>query len=300
MLEITFNKLLIRDFTLADLNHVILQEDYISTISISLHTIEERQRYEISYQASFPIDTTISISLKVSNVIQDRQLQNLTIKDYNVSVPILLTAEPITPNKKEFEESDGCEDAYIVEYATNLTLIISYSILLIVCILNRNLNPAWSMLNSVQIIRFSTLLNINIPCKIRTIAKGMSFRFLPNIFGLFIKYESDSSPKRYEEMGYDNTIYLINNGDLLTILVINTVFYLLLKFTHHILRRRDSKLLRTISMITAGYEWSFFLRFLIQGYLDIAVSSSFTLKYLPHDIEIPDYITAALSFVKFT
>jgi hypothetical protein len=42
----------------------------------------------------------------------------------------------------------------------------------------------------------------------------------------------------------------------------------------------------------------FYLRFFIQSYLDIAVPSSFTIKYLPRMSSIPDIVIAAITYVK--
>jgi hypothetical protein len=155
------------------------------------------------------------------------------------------------------------------------------------------------ILSTLQIISFSPLLNIDIPSRLITIAKGMSLNMIPNIFELFLQSQSDLIPDRYKEMEYETSIYLLNIGDILTILFTNIAFYILLKLTHLIFKKREGKFRNLLSKVIIGYEWSVYLRFIIQGYLDIAVSSSFRLKYLPKDLEILDYAFAAISMVIF-
>ncbi len=182
---------------------------------------------------------------------------------------------------------------------------ISATVVSVICVisalnfLNMNMSSLWVFLSTLQIFSFSPLLKINLASKIKAIAQGMSLNIIPNIFEKFIKYTSKPTTKRFEEFGYDTTIYLFNNGDLLIILIINTAAYFFLKITYLICIRRDSKILSIISKFLVAYEWSFYLRLLIQGYLDIGVSSLFTLKHFGKSIEIPDYIIAAISAVLY-
>jgi hypothetical protein len=52
--------------------------------------------------------------------------------------------------------------------------------------------------------------------------------------------------------------------------------------------------------IIQRYEYSFYLRFMIQGYLEIGIAASFTLKYFPYSYEVIDYILAVISLVILT
>ena len=105
-LEITFNKRLIDDLALSGLSHAISQADLLPYLSISLITITNHLKYAISYKASRPIDTTISVSLIISDTVQDRQYQHLEVTYYQVSVPIFTIndADSSTEDAKESED----------------------------------------------------------------------------------------------------------------------------------------------------------------------------------------------------
>jgi hypothetical protein len=300
-LELHFNQALSKELNFIDLQHEILDKEILSQLDTKFYILDKYLSYGISYSSTYSTDNSISVRLTVSNTVQNVQNRSLKISSYDVIVPILFKNNTVSNSTDLLDEADSSNENFTdLGNIINFAIVVTVSTATVVNLLNFNLNAIWVLLSTLQIFSYSPLLNIKLPSKLRTIAQGMSFNFLPNIFEFFMKYETDSTPKRYEEMGYDTTIYLMNCGDLLTMLIINIFFYLLLKLMHNLLRKSDLKVTKLVSKLVEGYEWGFYLRFWIQGYLNIAVTSSFTLKYLPDDIEIPDYIIAILSFVIFT
>jgi hypothetical protein len=303
-LELIFNQSMKKSLLFQDLNHQILDREISYKLTANLYTIEDKLVYEISYNSTYSIQTNITVSLAIDDSVQNLLNKPLNDLYYEVNIPIILIGsnlyDDMPNNDSKIDTNDTATEALDLNISINSLVVIAVSTVAAVNLMNSNINSVWIVLNTIQIFSYSILLNIKIPTKISYIAQGMSFNFIPNIFEYFIKYKSRSTPKRYEEMGFDSPIYLLNNGDLFTILVINIAFYLILKLLYVIFKGRDGKCLSITAKGIVCYEWSFYSRFVIQSYLDIAVAASFTLKYIPKGIEIVDYIVAAISYVRFT
>jgi Sec-independent protein translocase protein TatA len=140
-------------------------------------------------------------------------------------------------------------------------------------------NPAaaWALLNTIQLLIFLPL-NINeMTPNVRKFLKGFQgYNILPNFFEKIINSKASSEPyQEAKNFGLVTSMFLINAGKILTILI---VALLLWPLAIVVSRSKAGNFSLKALKILGNFKYSFFLRFWIQGFLEILVFSLVQLR----------------------
>jgi hypothetical protein len=149
--------------------------------------------------------------------------------------------------------------------------------------LSLNLDSFFSTLGTTQLISYILLYNINIPIRAKVILEGISIiSIVPNIFEYFIPKEDTLNIPRYKRADINNELFLINSGKMITIILFPTGVVLVLKILNRYTQKlNDSNSIKNvISKLLLNLEWKFVLGNLIQGTLELSISSLINLYYV--------------------
>ena len=131
---------------------------------------------------------------------------------------------------------------------------------------------AWSLLNTIQLIAFLPLNSNPMTPSVRVFLTSFSsYNIIPNV--LEYAFDPASSSEPYLEsrrFGITTSVFILNIGSnflaFFILLVLWPIFYFLSK-------SGTSKLAVKMQVLHKGYIFNFFLRTLIQGYLEIGIYS---------------------------
>jgi hypothetical protein len=137
---------------------------------------------------------------------------------------------------------------------------------------------------------------------VKAIASGMSLDILPNLINSYYPEVYENTPERYSDLGFESSKFIFNNFNLIMIWACFILLYLASKTLNKIIKNRSSKVAGYLSKAILKYEWSIFLRFSIQNYLVLAITSSLALLYVrymqPLEDAVYDYVFAMIFFVR--
>jgi hypothetical protein len=156
-------------------------------------------------------------------------------------------------------------------------------------------------LNTLEILSYIPLLNIHIPDRVKAVALGMSLNLFPNLLELYYPGVAKNTPDRYSDFGIESSEFVFNNLKGILTLACFIFLYLVLKLLNKKIQNSSSKIVEYLSKAIIKFEWSVFLRFLIQNYLVLGITSSLALLYVryiqPLKHAIYDYVFAIICFV---
>ena len=142
-----------------------------------------------------------------------------------------------------------------------------------------NPNPAalWSFINSIQMLIYIYLVNIEISPRFTGYLLGLrKYQVFPNIFDYFDSYKGNSHQFGHAvELGFIYNSVFSNIGSWVSCFLFFVALYYTLYILHWILGKsnyKNSKLSKFLINKCEGYKYGFFLRFWIQAYLEIVVA----------------------------
>lgn len=261
------------------INRVSLEfeEELDVELSIKNVVIDIASTKDFTYSVEKKDILTFYFPLKFSEDIKEGTIVNVTIIDK----PML------SKDKKALKDYfyTGELHEYLTQTATtsaltNMTaaatqVIVSSSLVMAVI---SNPSAAWILMNTIQIISYIPLNSSPIPVGLKAFMSGLGSikSLVPNPFEYI--FDSNATAKPYPEaldFGFSTSVFFINIGSpistLVFIICLWPFIYVLSKFK---LGKLSVKLLK----ILGNYKYNFFLRYLIQAYLELGVASFIQLR----------------------
>jgi len=135
---------------------------------------------------------------------------------------------------------------------------------------NTKIGSAWIFLNTIQVLSYLPLINIEMPNRLSEFLQGVNpLGSLPNLWDFVQTFNCDSpdlNPKFYD-YGFTCKHFIYNTGELLLCFLIGILaFFLLL-----VLYISKCKYCRNVLTSKLGsYKWAYFYRFWMQSYIELA------------------------------
>jgi hypothetical protein len=141
-----------------------------------------------------------------------------------------------------------------------------------------SMTSAWAMINSIQMIGYIPMMDIDLPLALSEFFKSvLDFNLIPNLFQYFVHDSSAAPPSRVQRVGTNSSLFILNAGQtLVTFLMVLSlwpVFCLLSRLKNH-------KVAGYFYDAAGAFKWNYFIRFFIEGYLDLFVAAVVQLNAL--------------------
>ena len=258
-----FSENLLSGLTLADMNFscpgLILME-ILQTWSDS--------KYLISITASTDIQSGTPMSIQFATDIYSESYAKLLITCY----PLVLSEHNITklsPLIDKFKSFAATATQSVLAAATSLSLA--------------NVSPSslWSFISAIQLLVFIYLTNIPLSNRAKGFLIGLKkYNPFPNLFEYLGVYQGKTHQfARAVDLGFATNSVLLNVGNLLSLFLcligIYCVFRIVLRVTT-VKSLQENKVRKYMREFCEKYKYGFFIRFLIQAYIEFFVASLIT------------------------
>jgi hypothetical protein len=217
------------------------------------------------------------ITLQTSQAISAGAQATVTITNLSIAGGAIFTNDSATGqlNAQAAPLTQEESQALIIQALSTLisTVVVTGSV--IASFSTGKMSSAWVLINSIQIIGYIPMMNIELPIGLSSFLKSvLDLKSIPNLFQYFI---SDDSPLNFQSarrVGKHSSLFLVNGGQLITILLLMLALwpgiYLASKAPY-------AKMAKRLCEVSANYKWSFFIRFAIEGYLQLTFAALFQL-----------------------
>jgi hypothetical protein len=217
------------------------------------------------------------IILDTSQAIKDGALLTVTITNPSIGGDALLassTATGVLTSQSAPKTTEEAQAAAIGATTTAAsTTAVSTSIAL--SFSSGSMSSAWGLINNIQIVGYIPMMHIDLPIGLSSFFKSvLDFNLVPNLFEYFVTDDSPKNFKSARRVGMDSSLFLMNAGELFTTFFLMLLFWpvscALSKCSHH-------KVAGYFYDVSCSFRWSFFIRFLIEGYIDFTFAALFQL-----------------------
>jgi hypothetical protein len=217
------------------------------------------------------------IFLETSQAISDGAQVTVSITNTFIGGDALLTNDTasgvLSSQSAPFTAEETQSSAIEALAQTALAVVVSSSFA--GSLITGNMSSAWAMINNLQLIGYIPMMDLNLPISLSSFFKSMlSFNLVPNLFQYFVH---DDSPRNFESarrVGVDSSLFIMNTGELFTTFLCMLMYWpvscMLSKCSNH-------KVARYFYAVSLSFRWSFFIRFVIEGYIDLTFATIFQL-----------------------
>jgi hypothetical protein len=264
-LELHFTEATLTAIDLEDLIfHLNTTDPFINIDSIKLLKNFKNSSYLFSLILSNPLLSLSKLSLKITrNPLFSSNFSKLFNYSYEVTVQ---------PEKYVLDNSYTAVILNTTKAATKIIVSSSLGTSIV-----SSPGVAWSLLNTIQLIAFLPLnSNPLTPTLKDFLTSFSSYNIIPNPLECFFDLDASSEPYlEARRFGISTSVFLINVGSNFLVfvgfLMIWPVFYFLS-------RKTSGKFAARMNILHKNYKFRFFLRAIIQGYLEIGIYSLVQLK----------------------
>jgi hypothetical protein len=158
----------------------------------------------------------------------------------------------------------------------------AFSITIFLSIINFNFVSMWNFLNSVQILVYLRLINVELPLKLDTILKAL--KDCTNFFNVFEYFIDSRDFSRmtgvFFQFGFETSSFFLNQGHLVSVFVmvlVNFALAVVLKKMQRFKVMQINWMKELVDDFYSSFKYSAFIRYLIQTYLDFAVNCALAL-----------------------
>lgn len=130
-----------------------------------------------------------------------------------------------------------------------------------------NMSAAWPMINALQFIEYIPMMNLKIPTPLAGLFSSLNFAYLPNSFNYFTPDDTKHVNKAAKRKGSSSSSFLLNAGDMLTILLGSFIIFPLVSVMSKLCS--SYKVAAYFSNKADSFKWNFFIRFLLEAHLEL-------------------------------
>ena len=156
----------------------------------------------------------------------------------------------------------------------------------------------FDFMNTAEILGVVILFNMDLyPVLSSFLLGAQTFSIIPNIFSFFINQnEGVALPQKDLDYGNSTNLFLLNDGNQIFIFIL----FLLILFALLLLSLK-TKFKTKLRRPLAYFKYGFFLRFLIQNYLNSLITTAKGIRYtrLDNTVQIVDFCFCIMFIVKF-
>jgi hypothetical protein len=137
--------------------------------------------------------------------------------------------------------------------------------------LTGNLASVWAVVNTIQVLAFIPMCELNLPLPLSAFFTSLlNFNLIPNVFGYFVPDEASVSFSRAEAVGINSSVFLLNGGELITTFVLGLLLWPLSLF---LLRVKAAKIGDFFRKMAEDFQWSYFIRFCFESQLELTIAA---------------------------
>lgn len=254
-----FSETLKKDLSYPQLNAYINNEK----VPLSLEKWSNT-RYIIEFSPESSVENNTLLILQLSSSIESVNNSILPVLSYNLTLP-------------EYQISSNSNwKTYKRAYSIICYIIVPLIILSV--LIPENLPTIWNFLNTLQMLSFLYLLNLEYSDLTKGLTIGLrNYAFFPNAFQSISG--TSHSISRITTLGYTQNSFIKNCGNFLTILITCLILFIISKTLAFVMHKvRKEKYSKVFDSFCQQYKFSFFCRFLIQSFMEILCMAGVALK----------------------
>jgi len=220
---------------------------------------ELQQLSSSEYQVVLSLEGEISEGASISAIIEDNKVEAAPIELENNEASGTLNSQP---RKKSQEE----QTAASVKSTTQAVTTVAVTAVTVAGISSGNMSSAWSLINSMHFLGYVPMMDLGLPLPLLEFFKSLLFNYLPNSFKYYVPDESGPTPTVAKRVDTNSTLFLLVAGDLVTVFCVSLIAVPLAMLLSKI---RMPSIARYFSQKLQGFHWNYFVRFLLEGYIEI-------------------------------
>ena len=187
---------------------------------------------------------------------------------------------------------------FIYKSGTRNSFYAAFTITIFLAIMNFDFVPIWSFLNSVQILIYTQLFNINLTIRLKIILKALQESTkVFNVFEYFVDTRYYVHLKgKWLDFGFETSSLLLNAGHLVSVflmIVVQMAVVYMFKRLQGFWPFSCEKVKRIVESLWQKFHFNAYLRFVIQTYLDFGVCSILSLLSIG-DLNLPNLLNLLL------
>jgi hypothetical protein len=203
---------------------------------------------------------------QIAVTITDPSIGGEALADNNSTGSLASQSAPLTA-----EESQAASIGSTATAASTIALSSAVALSLF----TGNMSSAWAMINNIQIVGYIPMMHIDLPIRLSSFFISVrDFNILPNAFEYFVTDDSLQNFESARRVGIDSSLFIMNAGELFT-----TFLLMLLLWPVSCLLSKSSnpKFAKYFYDVSSRFRWSFFIRFVTEGYIDLTLAALFQL-----------------------
>ena len=186
------------------------------------------------------------------------------------------------------------------EYMILSGIIVAF-LLLYIC--GNSIEMIWSLVNTLQIITFLPLMTEYYPDHVKIMFEilefvNIDFEFLSNMFASLLNIDditANSYNSRFLENGIDSPLFLHNSASLIMTFLLTVIFICFLYLVYCTLSKFE-KIKNKVGALISSYFFNNFLRFFVEGYLEIYFAAWLNVMARPSD-STAEIVSLSISWV---
>lgn len=259
-----------------------LEVDSDNTIRLSFSSAIDLTAYNINLE----IEGLTNFDFRLENV-SDSLWEVLLITDELIETSSLVVLTIICAdladqsksgylNAQPAPKTQAEQQASAVQATTSTAIVTAMTVSTIAGMTSGNMSSAWSLINTIQMLAYIPMMNIDLPIQLSSFFKALfSYNLVPNIFNYFIHDDSPRNSRSARRDDIDSTLFLVNAGQLLSSLLVGLAIAPFIWLLSIINVRRIKEFFESMLQ---SYCWNYFIRFALEAYLEILFASVFQVR----------------------
>jgi hypothetical protein len=129
--------------------------------------------------------------------------------------------------------------------------------------------------HNIQIVGYIPMMHIDLPIRLSSFFISVrDFNLVPNAFEYFVTDDSPQNIKSACRVGIDSSLFIMNAGELFTTFLLMLLFW---PVSWLLSKSSNPKFAKYFYDVSSRFRWSFFIRFLTEGYIDLTLAALFQL-----------------------
>mmetsp|Transcript_8052 Transcript_8052/g.15818 ORF Transcript_8052/g.15818 Transcript_8052/m.15818 type:complete len:1505 (-) Transcript_8052:34-4548(-) len=165
-----------------------------------------------------------------------------------------------SPVKKSSDDKTADKFASITDLAVTLSVVT----VAVLGLLSGSLSTTWSLLNTLAVLAYIPMINLDMPNLLKKVLKSLVFRYLPNAFSYFVPDSDSDVHVAARRIDSNSSFFLLTAGDLVTVFaaIVATIPFVALLQSF-----QNMKASAFLIQVRENFKWNFFVRYTIQAYI---------------------------------